>query len=597
MPRTRSLSPSDDHLEALKLSPEVGWYLTDRGVGLPQPWQVPRWKTPEPRELEGAAFDPARVDRVLDAFGRLVHTQGRWAGRPLRPDVWQVAYYLAPVFGWVHLDEDAGRWVRIIRTAELDLARKNGKTTVAGGTAIYLTCADGESGAQVIAVAASKDQARYCFSPVKLLAEKSPALSPYVRPLADKVVHKASGSYFAAVASVGDLIHGSNLHGAVVDELHVHKSRDVVDAVETGVGARDQPLVLIITTPDDGRPGTIYAEKRRYLEQCARGVIVDPTFYGCVWGYDSERELAELGLDPFSEEAQRRANPGYGVSPTRAFLTSEAKKAKETPTAMARYLRLHLGIRTKQVTRYIRLEDWDANSAAVDEDAMAVSGLPCHGGLDLGSVHDITALCWTWADRGRDLYRSVWRLWLPEDALDDLDRRTAGAAAAWARQGWLTLTPGAVFDPAYVSTQLDADAARFAPVSIGYDPWRANDVTRHATDSGMTMVQVRQSYAAMSPALTQILRLVLVGRYHHGGNPAVRWMLDNLAVATDPAGNVKPDKAAAADRIDAIAAAVNAMADCMGAAAVEVPPPPATARQAAPVDERELFRPTGRLAI
>jgi phage terminase large subunit-like protein len=586
--------PEQSSLDALKLSPEVWWYLVSRGIPLPEPWQSPRWKTPEPRDLPGAAFDPDRVDRVLRAFALLVHTQGQWAGRPLRPDPWQVAYFLAPVFGWVRFDEDSDSWVRIVRTAELDVSRKNGKTTIAGGTAIYLTCADDEPGAQVLAVAASKDQAGYCFNPVKALAEKSPALSPYVRPLATKIIHKASSSYFQVVASVGDLLHGANVHGAVIDELHVHKTRDVVDAVETGTGARRQPLVVIITTPDDGRPGTIYAEKREYLEKLARGVITDPTFYGVVFGFDSERELAELGLDPFSEEAQRRANPGYGISPTKSFLEAEASKARESPANLARYLRLHLGIRTKQATRFIRLTDWDASAGVVDEAALA--GRECHGGLDMASVNDLTALCWLFPDRPADRYEALWRFWLPEDRLDDLDRRTAGQAAVWVREGWLQTTPGAVFDTSAVNAQLDKDVQTFKVLTVGYDRWGANDVTRKASDAGLTLVPVGQSYGSLSAPLKEALRLTLVGRLVHGGNPVMRWMIDNLAVAMDPSGNVKPDKAKGADKIDGVAALVDALKECMDAEAAEVVPPPATAPNPPP-DSSQLFRPNKRLAI
>jgi phage terminase large subunit-like protein len=588
--------PDQSSLDALKLSPEVWWFLVSRGIPLPEPWQVPRWKTPEPRDLPGAQFDPDRVDRVLRAFGLLVHTQGQWAGRPLRPDPWQVAYLLAPVFGWVRWDEDSDSWVRIIRTAEVDVSRKNGKTTLAGGIAIYLTCADDEPGAQVLAVAASKDQAGYCFNPVKSLAEKSPALSPYVRSLATKVIHKASGSYFGVVAAVGDLLHGANVSGAIIDELHVHKTRDVVDAVESGTGARRQPLVVIITTPDDGRPGTIYAEKREYLEKLARGVITDPTFYGVVFGFDSERELAELGLDPHSEEAWKRANPGYGISPTRSFLEAESAKAKETPAGLARFLRLHLGIRTKQSTRYIRLADWDApsNSARIDESTLA--GRDCHGGLDMGSVDDLTALCWIFPDRAADRYQAIWRIWAPEERLPDLDRRTAGQAAVWVREGWLRTTPGSVFDPAAVSAQLDLDARTFKVVTLGYDRWGANDVTRKANEAGMTLVPVSQSYGSLSYPLKEMLRLTLVGRFVNGGNPVLRWMVDNLAVAMDPAGNVKPNKSTGADKIDGVAAAVNGLKECMDAALVEVVNAPVAGPSIRP-DSGDFFRPSKRLAI
>lgn len=587
--------PDQETLDRLKLSPEVAWYLLSRGIELPAEWQVPLWKTPEPRDLEGARFDPAKVDRVLGAFRRLRHTQGKWAGRPLAPDPWQVAYFHAPVFGWVRFDDEADAWVRVARTAVIDVSRKNGKTTTAGGVGIYLTAADGEHGAQVLAVAASKEQAGYCFTPVKTLAQGSPELAPYVRAFASKIVHPASGSYFAVVASVGDLLHGANVHGAVIDELHVHKTRDVVDAVETGTGARMQPLIVIITTADEGKPGTIYAEKREYLEKLARQVFTDFTFYGVVFAAaESERDLSERGLSPFSEEAQRRANPGYGVSPTKAFLEAEAKKAQESPANLARYLRLHLGIRTKQATRFIRLEDWDSSAGVVDEGSLARR--KCHGGLDMGSVSDLTALCWVFPDRVNDRYEVLWRFWLPGDAVADLDRRTAGYASAWVRDGWIRTTPGAVFDPAAVNAQLDLDAQAFDVQSVGYDRWGANDVTRKGTENGLLMVAIGQSYGSLSAPLKELKRLVLVGRWVHGGNPVARWMVDNLAVAMDPSGNVKPDKATAADKIDGVAAAVNALKECMDAEAAEVIPPPYSA-PSKPADSRELWRPTKRLSI
>lgn len=591
---TRKQTHSPPDLDALKISPEVGWYLESRGIPFPTRWQVPIWKTPEPRDLEGAVFDPDRVDRVLAAFRNLVHTQGRFAGKPLNPDPWQVAYKLAPVFGWVRFDDEAQAFVRIARKAYFDEPRKNGKTTTAGGIAIYLTAADGEQGAQVLAVAAAKDQAQYCFRPVKQLAESSPALKPYVKPFASRITHPSTGSYFAVVASVGDLIHGANIHGAVIDELHVHKTRDVVDAVETGTGARDQPLIVIITTPDDGKPGTIYAERRKYVEQLARGVIVDFTQYGAVWAVaESEAHLRELGLDPFGEEAQRRANPGYGVSPTKAFLASEAAAAKESPASLARYMRLHLGIRTKQATRFIRLEDWDDAKGVVDE--ARLSGRECHGGIDLASVNDIASICWLFPDRSTRTYEAVWRFFLPADRLPDLSRRTAGAADVWVREGWLTTTPGAVLDTEAVSRRIDEDALKFKVLTVGYDRWGMNDVIKRANDNGLTMVGVAQGYAALSGPMKEILRLTLVKGLANGANPVMRWMVDNLAVAMDPAGNVKPDKASAADKIDGVSALATAMKECLDAELEEVLPPPATAPTAAAAGNP--WRNTGRLKL
>lgn len=243
--------PSAAKLRRLKISREVAWYLVTRGIEFPT--CVPFIKTPEPDWVKGAAFDPERVDRVIKAFGLLRHTQGRLAGKPLTPDPWQVAYILAPIFGWVKQDE-YGDWVRIIRNFYLDIPRKNGKSTLAGGLAIYLTAADGEPAAQVLAAATRKDQARYVFDPIKALCDRAPALRGHVKPYQSKILHPASGSYFQVVASEGDALHGANVHGAVIDELHLHKTKDLVEAIETGTGSAANPSSSKSPPPTKANP-------------------------------------------------------------------------------------------------------------------------------------------------------------------------------------------------------------------------------------------------------------------------------------------------------------------------------------------------------
>ncbi|MCK9928793.1 terminase large subunit [Frankia sp. Mgl5] len=556
--RSRSGSPAEPtaaELRRLKISPEVAWYMTERGIPLPEPWQAPRYKTPEPRRLRGARFDPDRVDRVLAAFGRLKHTQGEWAGRALRPDPWQVAYVLAPVYGWVRKNS-RGVWVRVARTCYVDIPRKNGKTTLAGGQALYLTGGDGEAGAQVYAAAASRDQAGYCFAPVKALTEGSPGLRRHFRPLAARITHPRSGSYFAVVSSMADLLHGANVHAAVIDELHIHKTRDLVDALETGTGARAQPLIVIITTADDSRRDTIYAEKRDYAEQLARGGLEDPSFYAVVWAADRK-------ADPFAEETWRSANPGYGISPTKEFLEAESTKARQSPANLSRFLRLHLGVRTKQEVKYLELEVWDANAGMVD--AAALAGAPAYGGLDLAATSDLCSLCWLFPCED-GTYDALWRHWLPEERLPVLDKRTAGQASTWVREGWLTLTPGSVVDYAYIRQAIVADAETYDAVQIGYDPWNATSlVTDLVEDDGIDMVPVRQGFASMSAPTKELARLLGRGTaetpvVRHGGNPLMRWQIDCFAVELDPAENVKPSKKKASDKIDGVVALVDALA-------------------------------------
>jgi len=535
----------------LKLSPEVEDYLTTRGTPLPD--CPPRIKTPEPRNVRGARFDGARVDRVLKAFSLLRHTQGQWAGRPLKPDAWQIAYILAPVFGWVKWDKDSESYARIIRSLFVDVPRKNGKSTLFGGLELYMLAADGEPGAQVVTAATSLRQAGFIFGPIKTLAEKSPALKRHVRVVGSKIIHPKSGSYIEVVSSVADAQMGANVHFGGIDELHVHKTPDLVEAIETGTGARRQPLIGIITTADSGKKNTIYSRKREYVEQLARGAIKDPSTYGVVWAADP---LA----DPFSEETQRSANPGYGISPTRSYLANAATQAKASPADLAKYQRLHLGLRTKQETKYLALDVWDRNGSLVDETKLV--GREAFGGLDLASTSDLCALSWVFpAESGFD---AIWRLWTPEANLASLDKRTAGMASVWVREGFLKLTPGNVADYDFIRAQINLDREKFAVRGIAYDPWNSSQLVNDLVGDGAPMVKTRQGLVTLSAPTKELQRILLEGTeakpmFRHGGNPAVRWQVDNFAVAMDPAGNVKPNKAVAADKIDAVAATINAL--------------------------------------
>lgn len=559
---TRSRTSADREPDPVApLSPEVKAYLRERGYTLPR-WCRPAVRTPEPRDVPGAVFSFDAVDRVIKALRLMRHTQGKWRGRPLEPDPWQVAFILAPIFGWLAPNDD-GVYVRIIRNAYVDVPRKNGKTTIASGLALYLGFGDREPGAQVIAVAASKDQARKCFDPAAQIVKRSQALRRNgITPLRNRIVKESDGSYFEVASSIGDLLHGANVHGGVVDELHVHKSADVLDAIESGTGAREQPLIIVITTPDDGTPHTVYDRKRHYVEQLARGALHDPAQYGVVFGVKETD-------NPFVEATWRRANPGYGITPTKEFMRAEARKAKNSPAELARFQRLHLGIRTKQATRYFTLAEWDRSAGMVRADRL--DGRPAYGGLDLAATTDLAALCWLFPDEDEraEGFDVLWRIWTPESRLADLDKRTAGAASLWRKQGWLTVCSGREVDYDAIQATVEEDLERWDVRGLGFDPWNATHLTQRLASEGAPMVSVRQGTVTLSPALKTVKRLLVLGTARKpllrtGGNPVARWCADNLAVATDTAGNVKPDKGKASDKIDAISALVTAMALGMG---------------------------------
>lgn len=539
------------------IAPEVLAYMQKRGI--PIPASPPQWQTPSPGECEGSWFDESRVDLVLGAFQKMRHTQGKWAGRQLRPDPWQIAYILAPVFGFVKHDDD-GDVVRVVRKLYVDVPRKNGKTTLCGGLAVYLLAFDREAGAQVYTAAVKKDQASKLFEPVKQIVNASASLKQILVTRQGRINHPASGSYFKVEANDPEGLHGANVHGAIVDELHVHKSPDLLKALETGTGSRTQPLSIVITTADNGRTETVYGQRRSLIEQLARRTLTDSAYYGVIWG-------AEESDDPFAESTWAKANPGYPISPNRDFLRNAATEAQNSPVDFAEYQRLHLGIRTKQQSRYIELTEWDA-SIGNGTDTEDLSARECYGGLDLAATSDLCALCWLFP-MGNGVIVPQWHLWTPEANMRFLDKRTANMASVWASKGLLTVTEGNVADYDFIQAQILSDMDVYEVMDLGYDRWNSSQLVNDLSNEGVPLTQVGQGFASMSAPTKELLRTVRMGHFHHGGNPVIRWMVDHFAVALDAAGNVKPDRAAVAAsgaKMDGIVAAIIAMDGLMQAA-------------------------------
>jgi phage terminase large subunit-like protein len=201
-----------------------------------------------------------------------------------------------------------------------------------------------------------------------------------------------------------------------------------------------------------------------------------------------------------------------------------------------------------------------------------LKGRQCFGGLDLGSTSDLTALCWVFPDG--DAFDVLLRCWAPEDSIAALDDRTARAASVWVKQGWLTTTPGNVTDYDFIEAQIGRDRDDFLVQEIAYDRWNAQQLVNNLIGDGAPMVTMGQGFASMSAPTKDLQRLILTGTekkpvMRHGGNPLLRWMVDNFAVAMDPAGNVKPDKANAGDKIDGVVALIMALSRALAATETE----------------------------
>jgi phage terminase large subunit-like protein len=549
--------------------------------------------TPPPTAVPGAWFDVEAVLKVVRAVEAMRHTKGRWAGTPLVPDPWQVVWIIAPVFGWKYSLDDPDeerRGTRIIRTVWIEVPRKNGKSTLAAALGLVLLAADQEMGAEVYAAAASLAQARAIFNDAKRMANGSPELRRKLDVLTSVIKADRTGGIFRALSKAADTAHGLNVHASLVDEIHVHKSRDLIDALETGTGARAQPLIIYITTSDEGVTGSIYDELHERTRKIANRTISDPSHWGVIWAAGKDD-------DPFAEATWYKANPGLGKSPKLQYMREKAEKARTTPSFMPVFLRLHLNVRTRLETRWLNLAEWDLQPNIQSVIAEQLAGRECYGGLDLSATTDLTALSLVFPDAEHETLTSLHWFWLPDEDLMDRIRRDQVPYDDWAKQGWLTLTEGNVVDYEAVTDTLDHVRQTYDLRSLGHDRWQAGPVVQSLTKLGITAEPVGQTYQGMSAPSKTLERLVKSGHWVHGGNPVLRWMADNVEIITDKDGNirpVKPDRRKTGKRVDGIHSSVMAIDSWErreGASA------PAAGPAATGDDDESFFRPTSRLGI
>lgn len=557
-------------LEELALWPDLEDEL-DRCV-------APRFASrPPTRELRAAGvyFDVAEVRRHLVFSRKLRHVKGKWAGLPLIPDLWQVLYDDGPLWGWRKPDGN-----RLYSTLYEEVPRKNGKSTSSARKALYLLMADSnmragrlaESGAEVYAAATTTRQALEVFRPAEQMARRSPALARRLLPLKDQaIVYEANMSRFEVLSGVSDRAEekmGLNASGIVIDELHVHKSRKLVDTLDSSTAAREQPLTIFITTAGLDDPGSIYAEKTDYARKVAMGELEDPSWLVLIYCADPDD-------DPLAEATWWKANPGLGRSVQVDYLRRKAREAAASPAALNTFLRLHLNIRTGQVTRWVPVEVFDASCARwLTQPEAELAGRRAFAGLDLSSSVDLTAAVLVVPTMERDplggddpveILDVVVRAWTPEVTLEDRERRDRAPYGRWVRDGLLLTSPGEVIDYDQVEAELFRLARTFSLGALNFDRWGSKQIVQHLQAGGLEVWEMGQGFADMTAPMKEVERLLRQGRIRANGNPLLRWSLGALAVRQDPAGNLKPDRDRSTGRIDPFVALVMAVGAWMRA--------------------------------
>ncbi len=489
----------------------------------------------------GLRFDEQAAKLAIVFFSLLKHSKGEWAGQPIHLEPWQ-QFVLWCLFGWKRADG-----TRRFRTSYLEVARKNGKTTLAAGIGLYLLLADGEPGAEVYSAATKRDQARLSHGEATRMAKASPQIRREVTVYKDNIHIRETASKFEPLGADADTMDGLNVHGAIVDEIHAHKTRDVWDLLETATGARRQPLMFGITTSGYDRQSLCF-QQHEYTQKVLERIVEDDTWFGIIYAIDE-------GDDWEDERVWIKANPNMGVSKKWDDMRRKAARAREMPAALNAFLRLELDVWTQSETKWVDTEHWKSCGMAVD--AMGLRGRTCYGGLDLSSTTDVSAFVLVFPPQADgDMYQVLCRFWIPETSMVERSRRDRVPYEAWVRQGFITATPGEVIDYDFIYSQIDEDAQAYDLQEIAFDRWGATKIVQSIEERGLTCVQLGQVFASMSPPMKELEKLIIGEKLAHGNHPVLTWMADNLVARVDPAGNIKPDKERSTEKIDGMVALI-----------------------------------------
>lgn len=491
----------------------------------------------------GYWFDEVAAQKAVDFFAlHCTHVKGPMAGQRFELDEWQANDIVRPLFGWKRADG-----TRKYRRAYIEIPRKSGKSTLVAGLGNYLLTADGERGAEVYSAAADRDQAAIVFDVAKQMVEASPALSKRVQSFRRSMTVAATGSSYKVLSADAPTKHGLNASAILFDELHTQPNRELWDVLTTSTGARTQPLVIAITTAGYDRHSICW-EQHDYACKVRDGIIEDDSFLAVIYAADEKDDWT-------SPKTWAKANPGLGKSITLDYLERECERAKEIPAYENTFRRLHLNQWTEQATRWLSMEVWDRNATEVNE--FALEGRVCYAGLDLASTKDISALALVFPpDDDDEAYSVLWKFWLPEDAMHQRSRKDRVPYDQWTKEGVISTTEGNVTDYDILRRDINDLGKRYNIREVAFDRWNATQLTTQLQGDGFTMVPFGQGFVSMAAPTKELEKLLLSGRMAHGGNPVARWMASNVAVRTDPAGNLKPDKEKSSERIDGIVALI-----------------------------------------
>ena len=500
----------------------------------------------------GLRFDQDAAEHAVRFFeSYLYHTTGRWAGRPFLLEGWQL-FVICSLFGWKRKDG-----TRRFRIAYIEVARKNGKSTLAAGISCYCLIADGEVRAEVYSAATKKDQAKIVFHEAKRMIRSSAELKRFCKLLTHNVSVPETYSKMEALGADSDTMDGLNVHCVAIDELHAHKSRNMWDVLLTATGARTQPLIFAITTAGFDRQ-TVCWEVHEYSTQVLEGKVQDDAFFAFIATLDDG--------DWEDESTWIKANPNLGVSVMIQDLREECERVKNDPRNLNSFLRYKLNRWVEHYESWLTPEQWAANNHG-PLDLEALKARPCVAGLDLAARKDTTSLVLVFPPEDPEdehgLFEVLPFIFIPGDTIFERQKKERVPWTLWKKQGHVITTSGVVSDIREIIEKISQLDEEFNIGDLVFDRWQADLITPFLVDMGWSddpedderhLIEFGQGFKSMSPACRIVEELALAGRLSHGGHPVLEYMMSCVALAQDDAENIKPSKRKSTGRIDAVVA-------------------------------------------
>jgi phage terminase large subunit-like protein len=497
--------------------------------------------------LKDCRYDKDAADYAVSFIESLCHTKGTWAGKPFELIDWQ-EQIIRDLFGILKPNG-----YRQFNTAYIEIPKKQGKSELAAAVALLLLCGDGEERAEVYGCAADRNQAKIVFDVAVDMVRFCPALAKRVKILESQKTLKylpTNSIYQVLSADVANK-HGFNTHGVIFDELHTQPNRKLFDVMTKGSGdARMQPLYFLITTAGNDTQSICY-ETHQKAKDIIDGRKNDPTFYPVIYGADESEDWT----DP---KVWKKANPSLGITVGIDKVKAACASAKQNPGEENSFRQLRLNQWVKQAVRWMPMDKWDACSFPVDPENL--EGRVCYGGLDLSSTTDITAFVLVFPPTDEDdKYSILPYFWIPEDNIDLRVKRDHVPYDLWQRQGFLQTTEGNVVHYGFIEQFIERLGEKYNIRDIAFDRWGAVQMVQNLEGMGFTVVPLGQGLKDMSPPTKELMKLTLEQNLAHGGQPVLRWMMDNIFIRTDPAGNIKPDKEKSTEKIDGAVATIMAL--------------------------------------